>query len=591
MFNNWDLSTPMAAETGGTFFVLVPNARAGQAYKYFVTNTSPTPPNATTAWRRDPESRLIDPYIPQDSNSVIHDPAAYQWATPDSFSRPPLNRLVIYEMHIGSFNAPTGTPGTFSQAIGRLDHIAALGVTAVQIMPVHENVGANRWGYDPLLLHAIEVEYGGPDGFKAFVDACHARGLAVILDVVYNHASLTQNDMWNFDLWSQDTGGGIWFFNDAANRDTPWGPRFDYRREEVRTFILDGLRRFLREYRVDGFRFDATGIMRVGSAGAVPGAAALLRDCTSMVTEEFPGRYMIAEDFQTDYLATTPADSGGLSFDTEWSDFAYDAVRLLSSTAAAPDMTEMTATLGGRFSGDPFKRVIFVESHDTAATEDPPWQTFPYRGAYLPARMNRVDAATKVDTCKRAMLGSVLTLTAPGVPMLFMGQEVYATGTFAFPNPPALNWTGLLTANAGIHTLHKDLISLRLNRGGATGGLLGGDVNVYHRNSGAGVMAYLRTAAGGPGDETIVLLNFSASTFGFGYQLGVPRAGVWHVRFNSDLTTYNAQFTTAPGSETSITTVNTPRDGMPQYLTIPALAARSALVLSQDPVADGWAVR
>lgn len=590
-FNNWDLSTPMTAEAGGTFSVLVPTARPGQAYKYFITNAAPTPPNATTAWRRDPESRLIEPFVAGDSNSVIHDPAAYTWSTPDTFSRPPLNRLVIYEMHIGSFNAPTGTPGTFAQAVARLDQIAALGVNAVQIMPVHENVGANRWGYDPLLMHAIEVEYGGPDGFKAFVDACHARGLAVILDVVYNHASLTQNDMWNFDLWSEGTGGGIWFFNDAANRDTPWGPRFDYRREEIRTFVLEGLRRFMTEYRVDGFRFDATGIMRIGSGGAVAGAAALLRDCTAMVKAEFPGRYMIAEDFQTDYLATVPAASGGLGFDSEWSDFAYDAVRLLTSTAAAPDMTEMIATLGERFSGDPFRKLIFVESHDTAATEDAPSQTFPYRGAYLPARINRTDAATNVDTCKRSMLGSVLTLTAPGVPMLFMGQEAYATSTFAYPNPPALNWTALLTANGGIQTLHKDLIALRLNRAGNTGGLLGGNVNVYHRNTPVGVMAYLRTSTGGAGDETVVLMNCSGTAFGLGYQLGVPRAGVWKVRFNSDWTTYNTQFTTTPGAQVALTTQAGARDGWPQFVAIPALPARSAMILSQDPTVVGWTVK
>jgi len=591
-FNNWGLANPLVSEgASGVWSGVVANAAAGNAYKFFVTNAAPTPPNGTTAWRRDPYSRLIDPFSADDSNSVVYNPDAFAWTTPDTFAAPALNRLIVYEMHVGSFNAPSGTPATFAQAIARLDHVAALGANAVEVLPVHENPGANGWGYGPTLLKAIEIEYGGPNGFKAFVDACHARGLAVIVDVVYNHAWNFQNDMWEFDLWREQDGGGIWFFNDAEDRDTPWGPRFDYTRPEVQAFVLDGLRTYLDEFRVDGFRFDATGVMRFGDGGDVPGAADMLRACTQMVRAEFPGRILIAEDFQNDHLASLPVASGGLGFDAEWCDFAHDAVRVLADADGTLDLGEMAATLEEEFNGDSFKRVVYVESHDTAATEEPPFQTFPHRGAYLPTRIDQTTSDTNVATCKKAMLGSVLTFAAPGIPMVFMGQEAYETGTFAFPSPPALDWAGLLAARSGIVQLHRDLVALRLNDAGHTRGLLGRGVDVYHRNEGADVMAFVRSDAGGPGDDTVVVVNFSATNFTLGYLLGVPRAGTWRVRFDSDLTTYDARFGTAPGAMTSFVAEAVPRDGMPARVSIPRLAPHGALVISQDAAPSAWAIR
>lgn len=583
-FNSWGMTNPLNSEgASGLWSGVVAGARAGDAYKFFITNSAPVAPNSTTAWRRDPYSRQLVPYIANDSNSVVYDTSAFDWGTAANVSVPSLNKLIIYEMHIGSFNAPAGTPATFSQAAARLDNVAALGVNAIEVMPLHENPTSNGWGYDPTLLDAIKHGYGGPDAFKAFVKACHQRGIIVLVDIVYNHAGSTANDMWDFDLWEQGTGGGIWFFNDANNRDTPWGPRYNYTAPQVQDLLLGNIRMCLDEFRVDGFRFDATGVMRKSSSGATPGAAALLQQITQTVHSEYPGKLCIAEDWDSDLLATAPPASGGLGFDTEWTGFFGMIARLLSAPDAARDLDDLTDFLTETYNGGAFTRVIYSESHDTAAPENPPYSVFPFQGAYLPARINQVDPETNAVTLKLSMIGGVLTLTAPGVPMLLMGQELYETGVFDFPSPPAMAWAALEAAHPGIPQLYHDLIALRLNSGGATGGLLGSNIQVFHQNTGAHVVAYWRYDKGGPGDDVVVLLNLSATDFSGGYILGVPETGVWKVRFNSDLTTYDSRFGSAPGTIGDLVAVGIARDGLPAQLKAPKLPPYSALILSQEP--------
>ncbi|MBI1292652.1 1,4-alpha-glucan branching protein [bacterium] len=590
-FNSWGLTNPLSSEgDSGLWCTVVPAATAGDPYKFFVTNANSAIAGTTTVWRRDPYTRVVDQFAANDSNSVVYDGGAFDWGDAPTFVAPSRESMVLYEMHIGSFMAPDGAPGTFADATTGLDRLQALGINAVELLPLHENPGANNWGYDPTLLLAIENEYGGPDGFKAFVRACHERGIAVIVDVVVNHTTMNQNDLWNFDLWSEGDGGGIWFYNEATNRDTPWGPRYDYRRPEVQRLILDSLRMYLEEFRVDGFRFDATGVMRIGNGGAVPGAAEMLQQCTEILRAEYPGKLFIAEDFQLDELASKPVAAGGLGFDAEWNSFYANVARLLVTNDAGRSLAEATSGLTKTFNGDPFARVIYSESHDSAAPENPTGETFPYRGGYLPRRLNQVDPATNLTTRKLTMLGSVLTLTAPGIPMLFMGQETYATGTFSWPNPPAMDWDGLLAAHGGIEQLHRDLIGLRLNRGTSTRGLVGPNVAVYHVNNSAKVMAYRRFDAGGPGDDTLVVMNLSGTDFGLGYMIGAPRQGEWIVRFNSDLKSYDNAFSTTPGTLLSVATSATTTDGLPYRLNIPRLAPYSAMILSQQTPATGFVI-
>ena len=178
---------------------------------------------------------------------------------------PPRDGLFIYELHIGTFHdkgREDGRPGTFHTAIEQLDHLERLGVNAVEIMPVVEFPGGRSWGYAPSHIFAVESAYGGPTALKALVKDCHRRGLAVFLDVVYNHLGPRDVHLWRFDGWSENDLGGIYFYNDWR-AETPWGhSRPDYTCPEVRRFLVDNALMWLEEYRIDGLRVDGTLFIR-----------------------------------------------------------------------------------------------------------------------------------------------------------------------------------------------------------------------------------------------------------------------------------------------------------------------------------------
>ena len=176
-------------------------------------------------------------------------------------------------------------------------------MSAVQVMPPFEFAGDISWGYNPAHLFAIESSYGGPDAFKRFVRDAHARGIAVIVDVVYNHLGPSDLDLWRFDGWREGDGGGIYFYNDAAAV-TPWGAtRPDYGRGEVRTFLRDSAMCWLEEFRCDGLRFDSTVHIRTARHGPAgdprrrcPTAGRSWPGSTTRSEARQPWKITIAED-------------------------------------------------------------------------------------------------------------------------------------------------------------------------------------------------------------------------------------------------------------------------------------------------------
>jgi 1,4-alpha-glucan branching enzyme len=152
--------------------------------------------------------------------------------------------------------------GSFASALTKLDYLKGLGITAIEILPLGEYIGDISSGYNPAYIFAIEDEFGGPDGFRQFVNAAHQRGIAVIVDVVYNHLGDSAGDMWDFDGWSENGKGGIYFYNDWRSH-TDWGEtRFDYGRGEVRQYLRDNALRWLEERFADGLRWDSVGSIR-----------------------------------------------------------------------------------------------------------------------------------------------------------------------------------------------------------------------------------------------------------------------------------------------------------------------------------------
>jgi 1,4-alpha-glucan branching enzyme len=203
-FNNWNATSHSLTSEGNGFWSGDVNfVYAGTQYKFVITGP------AGTIWKNDARARQVTNSV---GNSVVVNHSAFNWTTPN-FQIADWNKLVIYELHIGTFGqTPDGVlPANFDEARAKLDHLVDLGVNAVQVMPIAEFPQGISWGYNPSFPYAIESAYGTPTDFKEFVDAAHARGIAVFSDLVFNHLGPTDLDLWQYDGWSQNNGGGIFF--------------------------------------------------------------------------------------------------------------------------------------------------------------------------------------------------------------------------------------------------------------------------------------------------------------------------------------------------------------------------------------------
>ena len=204
----------MAPEESGYWFSVVENATYTQEYRFGIVNG-------------ENQFTRIDPYAIAVTNSMgngILSDLEFDWGSTD-FHASPKNELVIYEMHIGTFNVQRKKkPATLDDCIHRIDYLAKLGINAIELMPCAEFAGDFSWGYNPAHLFAVEQAYGGPLALKRFVKAAHERGIAVIQDVVYNHFGPSDLSTWQFDGWSENGKGGIYFYNDWRST-TPWGDK------------------------------------------------------------------------------------------------------------------------------------------------------------------------------------------------------------------------------------------------------------------------------------------------------------------------------------------------------------------------------
>ena len=212
-FNDWDEDQDaMQQVDNGIWWVDIPTAANNDQYKFCI-----EPADNKKSTKNDPRARKMTNSV---GNSIIYDDD-FNWKI-DDFELPPIHQRIIYEMHIGTFNQISDQRGTFNSAIEKLDDLVELGVNVLEIMPVNEFAGDISWGYNPAAPFAVEEAYGGPDGLKKFIDAAHQRGIGVILDVVYNHFGPSDLDIWQFDGWSENDKGGIYFYNDHRSS-TPWG--------------------------------------------------------------------------------------------------------------------------------------------------------------------------------------------------------------------------------------------------------------------------------------------------------------------------------------------------------------------------------
>lgn len=566
-FNNWNSTAhPLCAEGNGYWSADVPTAQVGSEYKYVVTY------GGQTYWRKDPRSFRV---VNSAGNSVVYDQEAFAWTDAGSHL-PGAERMVIYEMHVGTFHDPNrndSTPATFAQAAAKLDYLAELGVNMIKVMPCAEFPGDYSWGYNPADLYAVESVYGGAVAFKSFINQCHARGIGVILDVVYNHLGPSDLATWQFDGWSLNNKGGIYYYQDWRSG-TPWGDRPDYGRNEVREFLQNNLLQWAIDYHIDGFRFDATAFIRnvYGNnndpANDIPDGWNLLQWMNNSLDPMQPWVISIAEDLRQNEWITKGTGAGGAGFDSQWDGAMVNQLRpaLEASSDSARSMTAVRDALAFRFNNNVHERIIYTESHDAVANGK----------QRVPPSVDAADPAS-FWARKRSTLGAALVLSAPGIPMLFQGQEFLEDGWFDDHDP--LDWSKTNT-HAGIVRLYRDLIRLRKNGAGNSRGLTGQSINVFHVNDVDKVMAYHRWDQGGSGDDVVVAANFSMNTWmpAQNYRIGFPRGGTWYVIFNSDASAYGADFNNIGGAQVVAEPV--PWNGLAYSATI-SLGRYSAVMYSQ----------
>ena len=391
---------------------LAEGASAGQRYRYRLHGPDGSVDRPDPASRHQPDG-VHGP-------SAVDDPAAFAW-TDDGFVPPDRSRLVVYELHVGTF-----TPeGTFDAIVPRLAALAADGITAIELLPVAQFPGGRNWGYDGVLPYAVQDSYGGPDGLRRLVDAAHARGIAVVLDVVYNHVGPEGNVLGDFGPYFSDHHVTPW--GDGLNVD---GPDSD----PVRRYVVENAVRWVRDFHVDGLRLDAV-------HGIVDQSAThLLAELADAVHAEGRRRgrpvWIVAEsDLQDPRLVRAP-EVGGYGLDAQWLDDAHHVLHTaLTGEDAAyyvdyhglgdlPAMLRDRLLYAGRWSAYRRRTV-------GAAAPDVPHDRFVACLQNHDQVGNRAagDRLVHLAPFEARKAATALLLTLPYVPMLFMGEE------YAEPNP------------------------------------------------------------------------------------------------------------------------------------------------------------
>jgi len=511
----------------GCWCVDVDQAEVGQEYKYLIKHGD------KLLWRNDPQALQL---TASNDSSIIVDPS-FDWGD-DGHTMAPREELVIYELHVGTFvrNDPA-IPGTFHDAMTKLDYLAELGINAIEIMPCSAAWMDRWWGYTPDNMYAVDASYGGRRACMEFVKAAHQRGISVILDVVYNHLSKDKGlDLWQFDGWSErEDTGGIYFYNDYRAH-TPWGEtRPDYGRPEVRGYIVRNAEMWLRDFHIDGLRLDSVIHLRNVEGKNndpehdIPDAWKLLQEINNAAQRVKPGALVIAEDLQGNDWITKPTQDGGAGFVSQW-DAGFGAIlrEELQKPDDQRDIGKIATTIKARTNDDPFQRVIYLESHDSDAA------------ANGGQRFEEAIASGQPDALsahKRTALAAALLCTSPGIPMIFQGQEFADDNAFSHYAP--LDWDQA-DAHNGILTLYKHLFALRRNAYQNTAGLQGPNVDTFHVDNLAKVIAYRRWDAGGAADDVVVVANLSNAPQTC--QLTFPADGVWWTRLHTDWSGYGKDF-------------------------------------------------
>jgi 1,4-alpha-glucan branching enzyme len=591
-----DAKDLLVRQADDTWTGFVPGLHDGSPYRFWVVG------EAGGGFKRDPYARELGTSPPfPDCDCLVRAADSYPWH--DAGWRPSAFRdLIIYQLHIGTCYAVDAQgadargrrPGKFLDLLGRIEYWHDLGITAIQPLPVQEYPTQFSLGYNGTDYFSPEADYqvedeaelarylaeanrllvargqpglaldqirSGPNQLKLVVDLCHLHGIAVLFDVVYNHAGggFDPQSLWFFDRKRFTSNNDSLYFTDQG-----WagGLVFAYWNPSVRQYLIDNAAFLLDEYHGDGLRFDEVSVIHDH------GGWFFAQDLTGTLRFRKPEAVQIAEYWNPERrLAVTPAPDG-MGFDAALSDRLREAVRAAvgqaSFGAAVPVAMEAIASALAAPTGFPaaWQAVHCVENHDIVKTDRLP---------RIPRLADGADPRSWYAR-SRSRVATGLLLTAPGIPHLFMGQELLEDkGWSDDPNAPGtlVWWDGLRRdrAMADFLAFTRDLIRLRRR----LPALRSDQANPFHVHDGNRVLAVHRWVDGA-GEDVVVVASLSDTT-AWDYQLGFPLPGRWREALNSDLYDHLPNPMVA-GNGGAVTVDGSPRDGFGQsaHVVIPGNA-------------------
>ena len=409
------MTHPRDSESGAEFVATVPNVSEGMDYFYVLDGG-----RDGERQRPDPVSRC-QPHGVHGPSRVVN-PNSFRWSD-ENWTGIPLKDFIIYELHIGTF-----TPeGTFENVIPHLTYLRDLGITAIEIMPVAEFPGNRNWGYDGASLYPPQSSYGGPTGLKKLVDACHHHGLAVVMDVVYNHLGPEGNYLPEYAPC----------FTDAHH--TPWGKAINYdgpQSDGIRRWVIDNALYWLTEYHVDALRLDAIhGIYDFSARHILDELAEAFQRQTQQLKRQ---AWVIAESDLEDVRIINPHAAGGYALDAQWhDDFHHALYALLTGEREGflvdfGTLADLAKSIREGFVFDR-KYSRYRRRHYGSSSKNRPGEQFVgfIQNHDQVANTSRGKRLSTVAS-EQQKLAAVLTLCSPFLPLLYMGEEYGETAPFLF---------------------------------------------------------------------------------------------------------------------------------------------------------------
>jgi 1,4-alpha-glucan branching enzyme len=622
----WDKENPdmlLKKDNRGYWAGFVRGVQDGDQYLFYVVGNQ-----TRKNFKRDPYAReLTSPeshpgtFQYPSCNCIVRDPNSYQWRVRD-FQPPPFNNLIIYELHIGTFFAVDRANrdrratrgGQYLDVLDRVEHLRDLGINAIELLPIHEFASPISRGYDGIDLFSPEMDYGETDAgelahyltkvnrllrnrgarelqlaemrpsinqLKILIDVCHLYGLAVLVDVVYNHAGSAVKEqtsgLWFFDEMPRGNPNDSLYFTDQDHT----GPVFAFWEggdnnptRDVQGFLINNARFFLEEYKADGIRYDQVTVIDQH------GGWFFAQRLAEKAREVDRRKAHVVEFWLGDRFKGVVSPPRGLGFDATWHDGLRDTLRrMIAQAAGGRDAHVQLGELAGRLQhavfNFPFRWQVveYLESHDVIDVEHGD------RQPRIP-KLADFDNPHSWYATSRSRAAAGLLLTAPGMPMLFMGQE-FLEDKFWSDNETAhpghlIYWDGLAFNKTmkDYFQFMKELIWLRRRHPA----LRGESINVFHVHEDNRIIAFHRWIEGA-GRDVVVICSLNESTF-WSYDVGFPQAGPWLEVFNSDVYENWVNPWTA-GNRGGILAGSEGRHGLPSSASL-VIPANSMLVFARD---------